>query len=536
MEKKPTRDTMNRREFFKVTGIVGGGALTATTMIGCSPEPATQQNSSSDTSAQTLEGIPTFLKQPEAITDFAKTHDYDVVVVGAGVSGMAAALSAAEKGVKVACIQKEAAPSSQGNMGSGVDLNQTSEAGVAALESFLTELNDHRSNRSLINKWTQNSFEALDWFESYVSRGGIEVNEDEPDANRIINVNGYDIYLHANTYFRIGHDEVVKAVAPLSEEAGVEFYFETPAVQLITSESGGVTGVVGETASGDHILFNASKGVILATGDYQCDREMVEHYCPDVKDFPALQLNRTGDGHKMGVWAGGKIEPIPHTKMIHDARISRADAPYLLVNYKGERFMCEGPLQGYLNNYVRSYIAESGDPLDGTVYSVVDANWEAQAAAWKEIDPAVNIRTCVVYYEGQSIEEACEAAAVDGYAIDAQAVKTSVARYNELVTAGADADFGKRAEYLAPIDTPPFKIIPHDFGYGLSAIIGGLEVDEDSRVLSSSDSSPIQGLYAVGNCAGLFYGGVDYPMDVLGLSIGRAITGGYVTGALVASL
>ena len=71
-------------------------------------------------------------------------------------------------------------------------------------------------------------------------------------------------------------------------------------------------------------------------------------------------MNRTGDGHKMGVWAGGEIELTTHTKMIHDARVGRVDTPHLPVNAKGERFMCEGPMQGYLNNYVREYIHEAG--------------------------------------------------------------------------------------------------------------------------------------------------------------------------------
>ena len=52
-------------------------------------------------------------------------------------------------------------------------------------------------------------------------------------------------------------------------------------------------------------------------------------------------MNRTGDGHKMGVWAGGEIELTTHTKMIHDARVGRVDTPHLPVNAKGERFMCE---------------------------------------------------------------------------------------------------------------------------------------------------------------------------------------------------
>ena len=64
--------------------------------------------------------------------------------------------------------------------------------------------------------------------------------------------------------------------------------------------------------------------------------------------------------------------------------------------------------------------------------------------------------------------------------------------------------------------------------------MGGIIVNADNMVLDANDE-PIEGLYAVGNNAGPFYGGTDYPMDVLGLSIGRAITNGYCAGKFLAS-
>ena len=123
-------------------------------------------------------------------------------------------------------------------------------------------------------------------------------------------------------------------------------------------------------------------------------------------------MNRTGDGRKMGVWAGGEIELTTHTKMIHDARVGRVDTPHLLVNAKGERFMCEGPMQGYLNNYVREYIHEAGgDAKAGNLYTIVDAKWQDQIAEWKAIDPEIDASNCKWFYEGNTIEEACAAMA-----------------------------------------------------------------------------------------------------------------------------
>ena len=67
-----------------------------------------------------------------------------------------------------------------------------------------------------------------------------------------------------------------------------------------------------------YMQFNASKGVIVACGDYQNDEEMLHYYQPDMTNFEPKQTNKTGDGHKMVVWAGGKIEDLAHTKMLHD--------------------------------------------------------------------------------------------------------------------------------------------------------------------------------------------------------------------------
>ena len=69
-----------------------------------------------------------------------------------------------------------------------------------------------------------------------------------------------------------------------------------------------------------------------------------------------------------------------------------------------------------------------------------------------------------------------------------------------------------------------------DFIEGLSAMLGGLVVDAQQRVLNADDE-PVEGLFAVGNASGPFFGGIDYPMYFPGLSVGRALTTGYIAGA-----
>ena len=127
-------------------------------------------------------------------------------------------------------------------------------------------------------------------------------------------------------------------------------------------------------------------------------------------------------------------------------------------------------------------------------------------------------------------------AAKNEWAMDlsVDAIVASIARYNELCALGRDEDYGKDAKYLVEINGGPYYAIPRGSNK-LPAILGGLVVNENHQCLNEN-FEPIQGLFAVGNASGQFFGGVDYPMDIEGLSIGRAITSGYVCGGYVAGL
>ena len=109
-----------------------------------------------------------------------------------------------------------------------------------------------------------------------------------------------------------------------------------------------------------------------------------------------------------------------------------------------------------------------------------------------------------------------------------------VARYNELCKKGVDEDFYKDPTYLVEIEeTGPYYAAVNTCTF--MTIMGGLRTSADMEVCDEGDE-PIPGLFAIGNTAGNFYGGVDYSMYMPGLSLGRAHTQGYVTGKYVASL
>lgn len=487
-----------------------------------------------------------FMPKPEPIADkdISSTETFDVIVVGAGASGIPAALSAAENGAKVAVIQKHPMPVSQGNTGSGIDLAKSDKAGVEALVAQLMNDNNHRCNPALLRKWAYNSGEAVKWVIDRAKKGGSPVvDKGSKPQFAIRKVNGYTLN-YVTSYFGpkpYTTGDGMRHMANTAVKTGVKFFFNMPASQLVQSKSGEVIGVIARGRDGKYRKFMAKKGVILATGDYQNNKEMSDYFIPDVKHFGRKQMDRTGDGFAMAYWAGGVIEPIGHTKMLHDfdaGPASMCDMPFLAVNRGGKRFVNETVAMSLFNNYLR-------DEKNAGHYSqVFDSNYMTQAADWPgrlvspeglkkymHDDPAPKdgvYESLVNTHVADTLEELAVK-----LECDPKTFVASVKRYNELCASGMDDDFGKPANRLIPVEKAPFYGIHRRVR--VSAICSGMLVNENHQALDA-DGKPIKGLYLIGNLGGGFYGGVDYPLTVFGLSLGRCYTFGYMTGKHVAKL
>ncbi|MEG0621145.1 MAG: FAD-binding protein, partial [Raoultibacter sp.] len=117
--------------------------------------------------------------------------------------------------------------------------------------------------------------------------------------------------------------------------------------------------------------------------------------------------------------------------------------------------------------------------------------------------------------------------------VDATALRATITHYNELAAAGADTDFGKRADRLFPVEEGPFYAFPMTDTVIL-VNMGGLQTNEDFNVLDTEDA-PIEGLYAVGNVQGGRFL-VDYPLPAPGISHGMALTHGMLVGRILAKI
>ena len=483
--------------------------------------------------------VRTWSDAPEPITDIAETFDYDVVVVGAGAAGGSAALAASQAGAKTAIIQKGAMTISHGRSPFGVASRWHTEAGVEIDLNDITNAHihymDHRPQYDFVKRIFTEAGPTCEWLADTL---GLEFRFSgaNPDTAAVY---PWDEVCF-ETSLSDGLMSIERAALCLEfaqENYGLEVFWNHPGQQLVTDESGHVTGIIAlREDDGAYVRFNAAKGVILCTGDYGSDYEMCDDLCPWVLGtnnyyFPNYN---TGDGHKMGVWVGAKMETRPHTKMAHihncidgtnlnDAPI-KVD-PFLWVNAIGSRFTNEQTEYCQICNAVRE---QPGD-VD-VFYLVFDADYAEQRANFlnasaqrpvtdEKVQAAIDLDYMV---KADTLEECAE-----HYGIPWENLKATVERYNELVAAGHDEDFGKPAADLAPIEKAPFYIVR---SYpSMDVTLGGLMTDLDMQVLNEA-GEVIGGLYACGNTSGGFFGGSDYDLEVNSTSIGRALTTGRLAG------
>lgn len=477
------------------------------------------------------------------IADFADEKTYDVVVVGAGTGGVPAALSALEEGATVACLQKESAAISQGGSSTGIILDESDPQGVMNHMQGYMEDCHWRADRGLARFYYDHSGETIRWMEVRTMEAGFPpysvgetVMEFDDGTKCVKRTNRFGPKPYNN-------DTMVKALADLAEQRGVDFYYSTPGVQLIQDELGAVTGVVGKDADGNYIKFNATRGVVLSTGDYQNNMSLVERYCPDVKDFDRKQMGKTGDGILMSMAIGAGLVPVGHAHMMHDFDSGPMfNEPFLMVNENGERFLNEDCCFEQVNCELRN------QPRPGWYSQIFDANYVDQATAWggKPVSP----EALEVYMPAVEMDRSAEsgnnvievlldthrADTLDELAellgIPADALKASVERYNEMVDAGFDEDFGKQPKYLAKIDTPPFYGIHKHIR--ISALCAGMTVNENYQV-TKADGTPIPNLWATGFGAGQLCGLPDWSMYTTGMSCGHCMTSGRYCGIQAAT-
>lgn len=532
---------LTRRSFLQVAG-VGALAVTGAGLSGCataSPADKPAQATEAGESAPIWEQIP----EPIPVDDIRETVSAEVVIMGAGLAGCCAAMSAAEAGLKTVVLQKLDRVFNYATGIASYDCREQVAAGapdkydIDELLSLYMSQATNLPDRRFIELWRERSGKDADWLYDLMADTELDAPSwswEEPEPI-------------------MGMFDCIAAMPLLAEKAqklGVEFYFSTPAVQL-ERDSDRVTAVIAQNDAGDYLKFDASKAVILCAGDYGNNPEMRAEFMPHAEGFlsavtPAVN---TGDGELMAMWVGAAMDKKPHCTNIHydlidfsTSQVFGSGIPWLRVNKNGERFSNEDvvygliPLQDaaqpdcmHIDIFDSDY--ERYKPLMGTGLYRSDPPVEAFAPTYrsyldeKDIDHAgMSDYEAIIkahlelgtMFEADSIEELA-----DKVGVDASALKASVARYNELVKKGKDEDFGKPTEYLFPIENAPFYAVPRQ-AFSLSCL-SGLSINLDAQVLDK-EGNVIPGLYACGNnSGGNWFAGLVQPMCIPGVPSSRAI-------------
>jgi fumarate reductase flavoprotein subunit len=457
--------------------------------------------------------------------DIKKYIDAEVVVVGAGIAGLSAALSAAEAGAKTILLEKTATVQARGHDNAFIGSRLQAKLGIEIdKDEIILNLMKYGANKPdqrLIRMWAEGSGKTADWLMDMTDAAGIEVIiKQYPPPPAFNNAAEYYPQYHVTHHY---HSErpVAKCLLDNAIKKGVITYFKTRAKQLLRKEKGRVTDVIAQNEAGEYLQFNAAKAVILCTGDYGNNAEMMAKYCPQTAYLAPMILTSTGDGHMMAMWIGAVMEPGPHTPMIHGPAGPLLSAAYLQVNLLGERFQNEDvPIQSNVNAVERQ--------PNRAAWQIFDSKYPAEL-------PYHGLGLGKIIIATEKIRQEVASIAITANSIEELAVKmklpvatfkATVKRYNELARLGKDLDFGKRSDRLSPINKPPYYA--GKSGYSLLTILGGLNINDRLQPLDKN-WEVIPGIYLAGNTMGNRFA-VDYPTMCPGLSHGMAIHFGRIAG------
>lgn len=464
----------------------------------------------------------------------AKELSADVIVVGGGGAGMAAATRLAQLGKSVILVEKSgflggAISVSGGNqvvMGSQLQIdNGVADDSVESMVADFEANGANKNNKEILTLFAENVGATTDWL---VASCGITFEEGlhqlgEYSHNRELAYTG-------------GGAGFAEAMRKAVEEAGVQVLLNTKAESLI-ADNGTVTGVKAASSDADYTL--TAGDVVLATGGYGANKDMLTDEMKSALYYgPA---SSTGEGIQMAQAVGAQTANMEYGKRYPNGiEVSEGMAKStiagnivgwtmsaILVNKDGNRVVNEKASN-------RTILEEELKQEGGELYLLLDAEtfeaWKAKLAPAGISDADIekyleaNGTTTPVFAHGETLEEAAAAAG-----INADNLKATVEKYNGFVAKGSDDDFGRAATYLTKtIGEGPYYIVEQKPRFATT--MGGLVINTSMQVLNES-GEPISGLYAAGeNCGQVM--GDDSPS---GANNAWALTSGKLAADAIAA-
>jgi fumarate reductase flavoprotein subunit len=465
----------------------------------------------------------------------------EIVVVGSGAAGLAAALTAAEGGAKVVVFEKERSPGGTSNFFEGtfaVESTMQRERYITYTrdEAFkaLMEFSHWTANPRLVRAIVNESGATIGWLQQQ-GIVFIDATINMPDSPRTYHV------------VKGKGEAVVKTLLTRAREKGVSVRLATP-VKRITRQGDRITGIVAEENGTDTPV--ATRAVIIASGGYANNKEWIKKYTGfdlGVNIVPVGNVDKTGDGIRMAWEIGAadegksllelyRVGPIaPEFAMANQIEYTVVQ-PGLWVNPEGRRF-CDETVAFYDSSagnanarFKEGYTWSIFD--DGIVRHLLERGIDKGPVVaappgskpvdfYREIKAALERGTTEIFV-ADSIEELATKISVSPAVLQG-----TVAEYNSFCEKGRDDLFAKDPKYLLPVKTPKFYAVrAHTIFLGT---MGGIKINEKAEVLDKKDAV-IPGLYAAGLDAGGMYGD-SYPIRCSsGLASAFALNSGRLAG------
>jgi fumarate reductase flavoprotein subunit len=516
--------SISRRNFIKgsAVSVLGAGALGLT---GCAPK-----------SIATPTTEPAAVEQP---TQAAKLpdlsgakYDVDVVVVGSGAAGMAAAIEAADKGLKTILLEVNSTLGGNANYAEGIFGFHTKYQQAKGLSYDANEMvkgdidySHYRADYRLIKEFILGADENIQWLEDmgmtfYDQLGGAK-------------------YATQHLYKGKGMAMINDVMKPRAEKLGVTILTSTRGKELYMQD-GKVQGILAEGADGEFPI--KAKAIVLACGGFIQNDQMVKEqtqYDPNRMIVTATP-NHVGDGIKMAYSAGGDttgaklfhliwagVDGIPFKD---EVSVAACNEPYFWVNADGVRFVSEGLVAGKVTetcnailNQKKVYSILSQGEINRLMKEPCTVGWGSyvfQGTVMQNIQKQLDdvlAKNPKNVYTGATIEELA-----NKMGLDPKTLSATVQNYNAICDAGVDTDFGKDKPFLRKVETGPFYAF--ELKCNVFCSMGGIRVNTRNEVLDSN-FNPIPGLYGAGvDCSGLY--GDTYCIDLAGSAQGYAVYSG----------
>lgn len=414
-----------------------------------------------------------------------KDETVDVLVVGSGISGMVAGITAAEKGSNVLIIEK------QGMLGAGDSMNISTgiTAGGSRLIKQLGIENatakdyaDFLVKQAATKKVPINEKNVR----TYAMRGG-ELVDWLMDLGVPFGRFQKDKWFHITKDGSAPGPYIVRALSKKIADDNINYRLNSQVVDLLMKD-GKVVGATVKTGAGSYKV-NA-KAVVMATGGFSASHELVKKWAPEWVGRPTTgAVSLTGDGILMAQKVGAqtvamqeiKANYLCHPLTARDGVSLTAITPYnILINHEGKRFVDEG--HASINFKSRAMMKQTGHEA----YAIVDQT------AMDNLKLMRNYAAAGYFVKANTVEELASKLKVDQKAF----IKT-MKDYMAACQAGKDPEFNRRIQY--PIAKAPFYaalVTP-----SMQSTYGGIKTDEKAQALNA-DNKPIAGLYAAGATSG----------------------------------